>query len=157
MQGELSTIASHFAQLREEHEALETRYARCTTSVGTVVLAHPTSSAWTTTEIRRGQSIGFGLTDSRVTITVIRVTADGIVVRVNGCLDPGILEPIRSPPDGRNAFVITLSLSLVMSVSSECCRRGFVVCDLSDVEDIHIELIRFDVDEQLSTLRYRRR
>lgn len=154
---EVSRVRPALEQLRREHAVLEERYLRCTSSVGKTVVAHPISSAWATTELHAGDRLDFGMVDSRISLVVVRITTDGPVLRVEGCRYPGSLEAIESPPDGVNAFVLTRARPLVLRVSRNCCERGLAVCDLSDLEEIRVELLDIDVDQQIVSVRYAKR
>ncbi len=155
-QSELSVLAPENERLEKALLEVTEKWKRCTTPGEVLVTSPSIADEWFVADAKTGDQIRFKLSSSSAFIQVVRVTKDGPIVELRGCEQPGILEGLRSPQDGRNAFLIPRGSGLTFSVSSECCEHGLATCSLRGLEQVDIVALEYDVDSQEARLKYRK-
>lgn len=156
LQKEFGAMNRQYQALREKNQILKEDYRKATTADGLTYDGPSTDVSWHEEELATGDRIRFKLSSASLYLRLVRVTHDGPIVKAAGCMPRLVDSSFVSERDGTCAYLLRKDKQLQLQVSSNASDQGYLMADLSDLEDVFVSCLSFDVKNQRASIRFRK-
>ncbi|MFC1556727.1 hypothetical protein ACFL5L_01935 [candidate division KSB1 bacterium] len=143
------------ADLEVKYDSLQILYDKATSSNGvTNVLSSLEFDNYYTISIKTGDIIEISLLSNPILIRIKRITDRGIIINVEGCKYFLTENGVKSPNDGKYAFLVKPEIPMKIQYNYKSSKDGIAFMAEDDIEVFSIRLLTYDFIEQTAIIEY---
>jgi len=157
LQSRYVNLDNGYIELKKSYDSLNTLYQKCISSQGAIYRVPSLDFTNTyTKEFKTGDIIEFELTSTPIEIMIKRISKDGPVITVNGCEYYLTENEISSAAEGRHTYYLSPENPFILKYSTKSCKEGNASMIDSEIEEIFLQVLVYNLDEQKTTIKYHR-
>ncbi|SHJ79984.1 hypothetical protein SAMN02745216_02283 [Desulfatibacillum alkenivorans DSM 16219] len=149
-------IKKEFNSLQEEYNSLNRRYYKATSTGGLTYEGPSIETSWQEVKLSTGDRVHFKLPSASLFMKITKITKKGPVIKFTGAIPRLTQSSLVSEKFGDSCYLLSIDQLLHFQVSGKASKEGYLKADLSDLEDIYVKCLSYDVSEQVTELKFRK-